>query len=404
MKVPQVDLSRTYQELEPEILAAVEELLRSQRMVLGPAVDRFEQSLAAWCGSLFAVGCGSGSDALVLALLAVGVKPGDEVVTTPFTFFATAGAVHRLGARPVFVDIDPRTFNINPALIEPALTDRTKVILPVHLYGQPADMDPILALAARRGLAVVEDAAQAIGARYLDRVAGTLGVVGCLSFYPSKNLGAAGDAGACLTDQESLVDLLRSLRVHGTEPGQPYLHRHVGFNSRLDALQAVILGVKMKRLSAWNETRRRLAQYYTERLGYISEVQAPHLADRCEHVFHQYVIRAQRRDELMKYLGEQGVEARVFYPRPLHLQECFASLAHKEGDFPEAERASREVLALPIFPGLTSEEQDHVVRNIWDFYAAAKSRVSVGGKAVSGKGAGRSVRGKKGQEPSLKGS
>jgi len=394
VKVPQVDLARTYEEMEPEILSAVEELLRSQRMVLGPAVDRFEQSLAAWCGSLFAVGCGSGTDALILALLAVGVKPGDEVVTTPFTFFATAGSVHRIGAKPVFVDIDPHTFNINPALIEPALTERTKAILPVHLYGQSADMEPILALAARRGLAVVEDAAQAIGARYHDRVAGTLGAVGCLSFYPSKNLGAAGDGGACLTDHEPLAEDLRSLRVHGAEPGQPYLHRHVGMNSRLDALQAVILGIKMKRLKGWNETRRSLAQYYTERLAYISEVQAPHVADGCEHVFHQYVLRAERRDELMKYLGEQGVEARVYYPRPLHLQECFRPLGHKEGDFPEAERASREALALPIFPGLTGDEQDHVVRSIWDFYAAARSRVSMGGKAVGGK---------KGQQPLFKG-
>ena len=381
MKVPQLDLTRTYRVLEPEILAAVQELLRSQRMVLGPAVDRFEQSLAALCGSLFAVGCGSGTDALILALLAAGVKPGDEVVTTPFTFIATAGSIHRIGARPVFVDIDPRTFNIHPALIEPALTERTKAILPVHLYGQSADMDPILALAERRGLAVIEDAAQAIGARYRDRLCGTMGVIGCLSFYPSKNLGAAGDAGACLTDDETLVEELRSLRVHGAAPGNPYLHRHVGMNSRLDAIQAVILSVKMKHLREWNETRRRLAQYYTERLAYTEEVQAPHVESTCEHVFHQYVVRVPRRDELMKYLGGQGVEVRVFYPVPLHLQECFASLGYKEGDFPEAERASREVLALPIFPGLTSEEQDHVVRSIWDFYAAAKSKVSRTGVA-----------------------
>jgi dTDP-4-amino-4,6-dideoxygalactose transaminase len=382
VKVPQVDLSRTYRTLEPEILAAAAELLRSQRMILGPAVDRFEQSLAALSGSLFAVGCASGTDALILALLALGVKPGDEVVTTPFTFFATAGAVHRVGAKPVFVDIDPRTFNIHPALIPAALTERTKAILPVHLYGQSADMEPILALAQERGLAVIEDAAQAIGGRYRDRVLGTLGVIGCLSFYPSKNLGAAGDAGACLTDSETLAEELRILRVHGEVPGVPYHHRHVGMNSRLDALQAVILSVKMKYLREWNETRRALAHYYTERLAYTPEVEAPFVLGACEHVFHQYVIRAQRRDELMKYLGECGVEARVFYPRPLHLQECFAALGYKEGDFPEAEQASREVLALPIFPGLTSEEQDHVVRSIWDFYAAAKSKVSLGGKGV----------------------
>jgi dTDP-4-amino-4,6-dideoxygalactose transaminase len=376
VRVPQVDLTRTYRALEPEILAAVEELLHSQRMILGAAVDRFEQSLAALSGSLFAVGCGSGTDALMLALLAVGVKPGDEVVTTPFTFIATAGSIQRIGAKPVFVDIDPRTFNINPASIEPTLTDRTKAILPVHLYGQSADMEPILGIAERRGLAVIEDAAQAIGARHRERVCGTMGVIGCLSFYPSKNLGAAGDAGACLTDNESLAEELRSLRVHGASPGQPYHHREVGMNSRLDAIQAVILSVKMKHLREWNETRRRLARYYTERLAYTPEVQAPHVESFNEHVFHQYVIRVPRRDELMKYLSERGVEARVFYPRPLHLQECFQSLSCKEGDFPEAERASREVLALPIFPGLTPEEQDHVIRSIWDFYAAAKSKVS----------------------------
>jgi dTDP-4-amino-4,6-dideoxygalactose transaminase len=376
LKVPLLDLTRTYRQLEPEITAAVEELLHSQQMILGPTVDRFEQSLAALCGSLFAVGCASGSDALYLALLAVGAGPDDEVVTTPFTFFASAGSIVRTGARPVFVDIDPLTFNLDAARIDSVLSENTKAILPVHLYGQSARMGPILEIAKRDKLSVIEDAAQAIGARWHDRVCGTMGVIGCLSFYPSKNLGAAGDAGACLTDNESLAEELRSLRVHGASPGQPYHHREVGMNSRLDAIQAVILSVKMKHLREWNETRRRLARYYTERLAYTPEVQAPHVESFNEHVFHQYVIRVPRRDELMKYLSERGVEARVFYPRPLHLQECFQSLSCKEGDFPEAERASREVLALPIFPGLTPEEQDHVIRSIWDFYAAAKSKVS----------------------------
>ncbi|KPK98594.1 MAG: transcriptional regulator [Planctomycetes bacterium SM23_65] len=379
MKVPLLDLSRTYRELEPEIVQAVEKLLRSQRMILGPAVHRFEQSLAALCGSMFAVGCASGSDALLLALLAAGVKPGDEVVTTAFSFFATAGSIHRAGAAPVFVDIDPQTFNINPELIERAMTKRTKALLPVHLYGQAADMDGIMAAADRTGLPVIEDAAQAIGAHYHHKVCGAIGLIGCLSFYPTKNLGAAGDAGACLTDDEALAEELKSLRVHGAIPDEPYVHHSVGKNSRLDAVQAVILSVKMKHLREWNETRRRLARYYTEGLAPVEEVTPPYVAEDGEHVFHQYVIRVPRRDKLETYLKHRGVGTRVFYPVPLHLQPCFKSLGGKKGDFPEAERACREVLALPIYPGLTREEQDYVVESIRRFFAGGRSRVSVVG-------------------------
>ena len=376
MKVPLLDLTRTYRKLEPEIVQAVEKLLRSQRMILGPAVHRFEQSLAALCGSMFAVGCASGSDALLLSLLAAGVKPGDEVVTTAFSFFATAGSIHRAGAKPVFVDIDPRTFNINPELIKPAFTKRTKAVLPVHLYGQPADMDGILAVVDRSGLPVIEDAAQAIGAHYHHRVCGAIGLIGCLSFYPTKNLGAAGDAGACLTDDEALADELKSLRVHGSIPEEPYVHHSVGQNSRLDAIQAVILSVKMKHLRKWNETRRQLARYYTERLAPVDEVTPPHVTGDGEHVFHQYAIRVPRREELRTYLKRRGVGTRVFYPLPLHLQPCFKSLGGKKGDFPETERACREVLARPIYPGLTTEEHDYVVENIRRFFAGGRSRVS----------------------------
>ncbi|HUW54996.1 MAG TPA: DegT/DnrJ/EryC1/StrS family aminotransferase [Planctomycetota bacterium] len=379
MKVPLLDLTRTYREMEGEILRAVEKLLRSQQMILGPAVHRFEQSLAALCGSMFAVGCASGTDALLLALMAVGVKPGDEVVTTAFSFFATAGSIHRAGAKPVFVDIDPRTFNIDPDRIAGAITARTRVVLPVHLYGQPADMDRILAVTDARGLPVVEDAAQAIGAHYHHRVCGAMGVIGCLSFYPTKNLGAAGDAGACLTDNEALADELRSLRVHGSIPEEPYVHHTVGKNSRLDALQAVILNVKMKHLREWNDTRRRLADYYTEEFSTVDEVTPPHVEGGGEHVFHQYVIRVPRRDELQTYLKHRGVATRVFYPVPLHLQPCFKSLGGKPGDFPEAERASREVLALPIYPGLTMEEQDYVIESIRRFFAGGRSGMSVTG-------------------------
>jgi len=378
VKVPLVDLTRTYRQIEGEVLAEVEELLRSQQMTLGPAVHDFEQGLAALCGSMFAVGCASGTDALYLALLAVGVAPGDEVVTTPFTFIATAASISRVGARPVFVDIDPRTFNIDPTRIDAALTDRTKAILPVHLFGQSADMEAILEIARRRGLAVVEDAAQAIGARYHHKACGTMGAIGCLSFYPTKNLGAAGDGGACLTDDETLAEELRSLRVHGETPAKPYHHRRVGIASRLDALQAVILGVKMKYLREWTEARRRQADHYTDGFAATEEVKPPHVESFNEHVFHQYVIRVPHRDELRAYLEAEGVATRVFYPLPLHLQECFKSLGYRRGDFPQAERACEEVLSLPIFPGLTREEQDHVIAGVRRFFASRLSKASLG--------------------------
>ncbi len=372
MNVPLVDLARAYRPIEPEIVRAVSDVLHSQKMILGPAVERFEKALAGRLGARFAVGCASGSDALVLALTALGIGPGDEVVTTPFTFFATAGAIARAGARPVFADINPATFNVAPAAVEAAITARTRAILPVHLYGQPADMEPILRSAAPRGIPVVEDAAQAIDARYKGACCGTLGTLGCLSFYPTKNLGAAGDAGALLTDDERFVVELRSLRIHGEIPDRPYQHRRVGFNSRLDALQAALLEVKLDHLDAWTAERREIARAYTERLAGLDGVTTPVAAEGCAHVFHQYVIRAQRRDALQTRLADQGVETRVFYPVPLHLQECFRSLGYRKGDFPEAEHAAREVLALPIFPGLTLEEIEHVVAGIRSFYAPPK--------------------------------
>lgn len=379
MKVPLLDLTRAYREIESEVARAVERVLHSQQMILGPVVHEFEQSLGALCGSMFAVSCASGTDALLLALLAAGVEPGDEVVTTPFTFFATASSICHAGARPVFVDIDPGTFNMNPGLIEPALTSRTKAILPVHLYGQPADMEAILEIAEQKGAPVIEDAAQAIGALYHHRVCGSMGTLGCLSFYPTKNLGAAGDGGAVLTEDEALAEELKSLRGHGVEPEQPGVYRRVGLNSRLDALQAAILNVKMKHLRQWNETRRRLARHYTEGLTQIGEVTPPHVAGPGEHVFHQYVIRAPERDELRAYLEKHGVATRVFYPVPLHLQPCFKSLGGRKGDFPETERACREVLSLPIFPGLTRKEQDYVIEHIRRFFTGKRSRVSLTG-------------------------
>ncbi len=381
MNVPHIDLTRAWRPIETETVSAVTELLRTQHMILGPAVERFEKELAAALGARFAVGCASGSDALLLALTALGIEPGDEVVTTPFTFFATAGAIVRAGARPVFADIDPRTFNLDPEAAAAAITSRTKAILPVHLYGLPADMAPILAAAKRAGLAVIEDAAQAAGARYRGKCCGTLGAIGCLSFYPTKNLAAAGDAGALLTDDERLAAELRSLRVHGSPPGRPYEHRRVGFNSRLDAIQAAVLSVKLTRLAAWNDERRRIATCYDAGLAGVDEVVTPFVPEGCEHVYHLYVIRAERRDVLKEHLSAAGVETRVFYPIPLHLQECFRPLGHREGDFPEAERAAREVLALPIFPGLTPAEIDHVVASIRGFYAPSRPRAQAQARA-----------------------
>ena len=406
LKVPQIDLARAGGPLETEIVRAVTEVLHSQHMILGPTVERFERELAAKLGARNTiglrhgevrlrpdvVGCASGSDALLLALLALGIGAGsasakatadkDEVVTTPFTFFATAAAVVRAGAKVVFADIDPRTFNIDPAKLAAAITPRTKAVIPVHLYGLSADMEPILQTAKTRGIAVIEDAAQAVGATYRGRACGTMGDIGCLSFYPTKNLAAAGDAGALVTGDEHLAAELRSLRVHGSAPGKAYEHRRVGFNSRLDAVQAAVLSVKLARLDAWNAERRAIARAYTEGLAGIAGVQTPLVPEGCEHVFHQYVIRADRRDALQQHLAAALVETRVFYPLALHLQECFRSLGYREGDFPESERATREVLALPMFPGLTTPEIEHVVAGIRAFYVAQPhSGVGVSGVA-----------------------
>ena len=377
VKVPLLDLKRSYRDVEEELTRALAELLRSQLMILGKGVTELETGLTELCDVRFAVGCASGTDALLLALMAARVGPGDEVITTPFTFFASVGSIARVGATPVFVDIDRRTFNIKPEGIKAAVTDRTKAVMPVHLYGQSAEMDPILEIAKRHGLAVIEDAAQSIGATWRGRACGSMGTIGCLSFYPTKNLGAAGDAGALLTNDATLAEELRSLRVHGALPSQPYVHRRVGFNSRLDEMQAVVLNVKMKHLAAWTDARRKLAAYYDATLADVDAVSTPAVADGCEHVYHLYVVRTPERDALMAHLDKRGVTSRVYYPVPMHLQECFRSLGYASGDFPEAERASAEVLALPMFPGLTTDEQDHVCASIRAFFAKGRSQASV---------------------------
>ena len=371
MSVPFLDLSRQSPQLREEIRQAVEEVLESQRFILGPPVERLERELATLCRVSHAVGVASGTDALLLGLQALGVGPGDEVVTTPFSFFATASCVVRLGARPIFADIDDATFTMDPQALARAATSKVKALLPVHLFGQCADVEGLSAaaeVAAGRRLAVVEDAAQAIGARRHGAPAGSLGRVGCFSFYPTKNLGGAGDGGMIVTDEESLARVIRLLRGHG-DSGR-YHHTDLGINSRLDSLQAAILLVKLGRLEAWNEARRKLAARYGRSLTDIGsgDLILPRTAPGNLHTYHQYVVRSGRRDELRRHLEAAGIGAAVYYPTPLHLQPCFASLGYRAGDFPKAEAACREVLALPIYPELTESEQDRVAETVAAFY------------------------------------
>ena len=336
----------------------------SQRFVLGDEVRKLEASVAQYTETKHAIACASGSDALLLALMAVDVAAGDDVITTPFTFFATAAAVTRLGARPVFVDIDPATYNLDVSQI--SITPRTKAVMPVHLYGQCADMDPLLAI---NGVPIVEDAAQAIGATDRGRQAGSMGAIGCFSFYPTKNLGGAGDGGMLTTNDDNLAQRLRRLRTHGG--ANEYEHSEVGINSRLDELQAAVLNVKMPHLEKWSDERARKAGVYTELLSSARlnvEVIAPKVRPGARHIFHQYVIRVPKhRDALMEHLKAHGVGTKVYYPIPLHRQECFAYLGYKEGEFPESERAAGETLALPVYPELTEAQQTHVVETIASF-------------------------------------
>jgi dTDP-4-amino-4,6-dideoxygalactose transaminase len=356
MKVPQLDLAAQYTTLGKEIAEAVERVLAGGRYILGPEVEALERELAAYTGAGFAIGCGSGTDALLLALMALEVGAGDEVITSPFTFVATGGVIHRLGARPVFVDIDPRTYGLDAEALARRINSRTRAVVPIHLYGRVGAMEPVLDIARSCRLPVVEDAAQALGARLHGRMAGTLGAIGCYSFYPTKNLGAAGDGGLLVTSDQKLAERLRRLRVHGQE-GR-YLYGEVGLNSRLDELQAALLRVKLRRLESWNQARREKAARYTELLSGL--VETPDPGPAAAHVFHQYSIRVPERDSLLRCLAENGVEAAVYYPLPLHLQKCFAYLGYQPGDCPQAEAAAREVLALPIYPELSAAAQEHV--------------------------------------------
>lgn len=361
MQVPLLDLKRQYRSIKNELDQAVLSVLADTKFIMGPEVKSFEEKIAEYCGSKFAIGVASGTDALLLALKACGVESGDEVITTPFSFFATAGVITRLGATPVFVDIDPDSYNIAPDLIEKKITSKTKAIVPVHLYGQCADMDPINQIAKKHDLKVVEDAAQAIGAKYKGKKAGTLGDFGCFSFFPSKNLGAAGDGGMVVTDNPEMADLVRILRVHGAKP--KYYHSIVGYNSRLDTLQAAILSVKLRYLDGWTAKRREHVSAYNSAFKGLNLI-TPKEEDFNYHIYHQYTIAVKNREKLSAVLKENQIGHEVYYPVPLHLQKCYQSLGYKEGDLPVAERKAREVISLPIYPELTVEEQNFVIENV----------------------------------------
>lgn len=363
MAVPLLDLKRQYAQLKPEMDKAVLDVLAHCGFVLGPEVKKLEAELAALSEVKHGVGVASGTDALLIALRAVGVEPGDEVITTPFSFFATAGVISRLGARPVFVDIEADSYNIDPTLIEAAVTSKTKAIIPVHLFGQMADMDPILEIARRHKIAVIEDAAQAIGAKYKGKPAGSFGDLGCFSFYPSKNLGGAGDGGMIVTNNDKYAEACRSLRCHGESP--KYYHHTVGYNSRLDTLQAAILLVKLPHLEAWSHARAEHARLYDEAFKGIADLKTPKvMAYSTFHIYNQYTLASPKRAQIEKGLQEAGIGHCIYYPLPFHRQVCFESLGYKEDAFPVANKAGNEVISIPISPEMTADEQQEVIRTI----------------------------------------
>lgn len=369
MNIPLLDLKAQYQPIRSKILAAIETACDEQGFILGPRVVALEQAVAAYVGSSSAVGVASGSDALLLSLMALGVKAGDEVITVPFTFFATAGAISRLGGTPVFIDVRPDTFNMDPALIERAITPRTKAIIPVHLFGQCAEMETIGQIAKRRGLGVIEDACQAIGAARGNSRAGVLGDLACFSFFPSKNLGGFGDGGMVTTNSKGLADAIAMLRVHGSRVR--YVHEAVGINSRLDALQAAILSVKLKYLDQWAEGRRRNASRYRQLFAEAKlsdQITLPFVEGSNHHVFNQYTVRVPKRDQLRAHLKDKGIGTEVYYPLPMHLQNCYRELGYQKGSFPVSEQAAAEVLSLPIYAELKEDQQAYVVQSIAEFY------------------------------------
>lgn len=368
MKVPMLDLKEQYQSLRSEVLEAMDEVMSSSRFILGDHVKKLENDIAKYSNVSFGVGCANGSDAIHIALQAIGIGPGDEVITTPFTFFATGGAIVRAGGTPVYVDIDPETFNIDPDKVEAAITEKTKAIIPVHLYGQMADMERLAEIAEKHKLAIVEDAAQAIGAKRNGKSVGELGTAATYSFFPTKNLGAYGDGGMIVTNDADVAEKMRVIRVHGSKP--KYYHHVLGYNSRLDELQAAVLNVKFPHLDKWTESRRKNAETYTrllkEKLG--DKVVTPYEKEGNYHVFHQYTIRVDQRDDLQNYLNEHGISTMIYYPLPLHVQPVFKDLGYKEGELPVSEKAAREALSLPMFPELKPDQQEYVVAKIAEFF------------------------------------
>ena len=376
MNVPMLDLVAQHNAIKGDVLPAMMQVIEKQQFIMGAWVPQLETEVAKLSHARHGIGCASGTDALLLPLKALNLKPGDEVITTPFTFFATAGTIHNAGGTPVFVDIQPDTFNIDPAAVKRAITPRTRAIMPVHLYGQMADMLELMQIGRSKGVKVIEDAAQAIGARRkIDgewRMAGELGWVTGYSFFPSKNLGAWGDAGMMVTSDNAVAERLKKLRLHGG--AKQYHHDEVGTNSRLDSLQAAVLLAKLPHLAAWSAQRREHAAYYTKALADVRQVKPPVVDLANEHIFHQYTLRAERRDELAAHLKKEGIGHAVYYPVPLHRQPCFAHLGYKDGSLPQAEQAAREAISLPIYPELTRTQLDRVIDAIRGFYRCSGSR------------------------------
>lgn len=354
--VPLLDLQAQYEPIKKDVLRAIEEVFDSKQFILGPKVEELEVEVAKYCQAKHAIGVSSGTDALIIALMALDIKEGDEVITTPFTFFATAGSIHRVGATPVFVDIDPKTFNIDPSKIEEKITSKTKAIMPVHLFGQMADMDAIMAIAKKHNLRVIEDSAQAIGSEHRGRRAGSIGDIGCFSFFPSKNLGCCGDGGIVTTNDDQLAERLKIMRVHGSKP--KYYHHVVGGNFRLDPIQAAVLLVKLPLLESQHEGRTKNAEFYNKNLKNFTP---PYVDPNCRMIYNQYTLRTEKRDEVESKLNEKKVGNAIYYPVPLHLQDCFKDLGHKVGDFPESEKAAKEVISIPIYTELNQDQLTYVV-------------------------------------------
>ena len=365
MNIPLLDLNAQYLCIIDEIKNEINKVIEKHNYILGIAVKEFEEDMQSYLGVKHAIGCASGTDALQLALMALNINEG-EVITTPFTFFATASTICRVGAKPVFTDIDERTFNINPDLIEKSITDKTRAIMPVHLFGQPAEMDKIVNISKKYNLKIIEDNAQGIGAIYDGKPAGTIGDIGTLSFFPSKNLGAMGDAGMCLTNSDDLASKLKQLRVHGENP--KYYHKWIGLNSRLDSIQAAVLKIKLKYLNTWSENRRENAKLYYELLAGVKEIKLPFIHEKAISIFNQFTIICENRDNLMSHLQKNNIGCAIYYPLSLHLQECFSFLNYKIGDFPVSERLSNTVLSLPIYSELNKEQIEYIAQKIIEFY------------------------------------